>query len=414
MKWVSVPRLLLSAAAGMSTHACVQPECASPDYGNPECRVLIENELARLLTGAGVEIRFQDPAAQGVGSWVAGGLVREVAPGEVALRVAGPGAFAVSLVPAGDAPSSLAVTLDNVDPAAVVTVGPAGDEVEVSSPGTTRRAFEVAFDDARTVWIRSSRPCPPRFRLAVTADIQTNPWQFERIVERLIVEAAQAEAEGEPLVGLIIAGDLSESSREDEFEALAPIFGRVPFPVALTPGNHDIYRPLHPAYNRNFGPGNYAFAVCDVHVAMLDSGSGTIARSVQARLPELLDRGGAGHLLAVMHHPPYPGITGSGWSREDMAAQALVEFAAADVDLVLAGHNHALHDFPDIDIGGRQLREIVVGTAGANQGVGVPRYGYLRLAFDGEAMTPCFVEVTPPGLDGPAGDPLRSLDYCAP
>jgi hypothetical protein len=113
-----------------------------------------------------------------------------------------------------------------------------------------------------------------------------------------------------------------------------------------------------------------------------------------------------------MHHPPYPGLTGAGWNREDFAEYALVEFAAADVDLVLAGHSHALHDFPDIRIGEHELREIIVGTAGAYQGIGVPRYGYLRLRFDGDALTPCFVEVPPAGYVEPPNDPLRTLDYC--
>lgn len=411
----TIQHVVLAAATSASTHACTQPECASPDYANAECRVLAENELARILTGEGIEIRFQEPGAEDARSWIASGLVRETAPGQVTLRVAGPGAFAVSLEPSGLVPSTLAVVLENVDAQAVVTIEQDGAQTTVPLPaeGVTRREFDVTIGGARTVWIRGGPPpCPERFRLAVTADIQTNPWQFERIVDRLVAEAKTASARGEPLVGLVIAGDLSESSRDDEFETLAPILGRVPFPVAVTAGNHDIYRPLHPMFNRNFGPGNYTFTVCDVHVAMLDSGSGAIARSVQARLPELLDRGDATHLLAVMHHPPYPGITGSGWSREDVAAQAMVEFAAAGVDLVLAGHNHALRDFDGIAIGDSSLREIVVGTGGAYQGVGVPRYGYLRLEFDGDEMTPCFVEVQPPGLDEPASDPLPGLPYC--
>jgi hypothetical protein len=415
LRWGSWLQLALCTAAGASSHACAQPECASPDYGNPECRVIAENELARLLTGAGVEVRFQEPTARNTATWAATGLVREMASGELSLRVAGPGAFAISFEPTRpDADTTLAITLENVDPAASVVLEDFGGPVEIPAvQGTTRRSLTLHVDGPGVRWIRSARPCPPRYRLAVTADIQTNPWQFERIVDRLIAESQEAEAAGEPLVGLVIAGDLSEASRADEFDTLAPIFARLPFPVAVTAGNHDIYRPLHPQYNRNFGPGNYTFAVCDVHVAMLDTGSGTIARSVQARLPELLDRGDRAHLLAVMHHPPYPGITGAGWSREDTAAQVLVEFAAADVDLVLAGHNHALRDFPSIDVGDTVLREIIVGTAGAYQGVGVPRYGYLRLRFgEGDDVQPCFVEVEPAGLDGPAGDSLRTLEYC--
>ncbi|MBC8068464.1 MAG: metallophosphoesterase, partial [Deltaproteobacteria bacterium] len=333
-------------------------------------------------------------------------------PDGVRARVAGAGAFAISL--AAEQDGLLELEIANVDPAAIVQVYSPARTLEVPArTGTTTRSTTVPLAAGETSWIRSERPCPPRFRIAVTADIQTNTWQFERIVDRLIAEAGEAERAGEPLVALLIAGDLAEASRDDEYEVVAQVLARLPFPAAVTAGNHDVYRPTYPQFNRNFGPGNYAFDICDVHVALLDSGSGTIAPSVLARLPELLDRGEARHSLAVMHHPPYAGLTGAGWSREDLAMLTLVELAAADVDLVLAGHSHALHDFPAISVGDRELREIIVGTAGALQGGGVPRYGYLRLAFDGDTMSPCFVEVPPLGYDGPPNEPLRTLDYCA-
>lgn len=407
-------RIALSLAAGASTHACMQPECSSPNYGNPECRVLAENDMARARTDGGVEIRFQGADAAVAQTWAATGLVHIESDDRVVLRPAGLGDFAVSLVASPGMPQTITVTLDNVDPSTVVTVGPTGDtrEIPATGPGALRRELEVEIADDRVVWIRGERPCPERYRVAVLGDIQTNPWQFERIVEHLAQEAATADAAGTPLVGLLIAGDLSENSRDDEFATLLDILSELPFPTAVTAGNHDIFRPLHPTFNRRFGPGNHAFDVCGVHVAMLDTGSGAIADSVLARLPELLDRGASDHLLAVMHHPVFPGITGSGWSREDMAALTLVELAAAGADLVLAGHNHALHDFPDISIGDASLREIIVGTGGAYQGIGVPRYGYLRVEMSSDGLAPCFVEVAPAGLDDAAGDPLRTLSYC--
>jgi len=405
--------VVLSVATPLlAAHGCVQPECTSAAYGDAECRVIAENELARLLTADGIEARFQ-PGVGDATSWVAGGLLREDDTGVVRARVAGAGDFAVSLAPTGAVPVQLELELANIDPSAIVGVGPTGGELDVPAIGaSTRRRTTVSFADAETVWVRGARPCPARFRIVVTADIQTNPWQFSRIVDRLVAEAADAAAMDEPIVALLIAGDLSEASRDDELETVAEMLDRLPFPTAVTAGNHDIYRPLHPQYNRNFGPGNYAFDVCDVHVAMLDTGSGAIAPSVLARLPELFERGDARHLLAVMHHPPFAGLTGAGWSREDFAQLALVEMAAAGVDLVLAGHSHALHDFPDIRIGETELREIIVGTGGAHQGLGVPRYGYLRIVFDGERMEPCFVEVPSAGYGEPPNEPLRTLDYC--
>lgn len=406
-------RLASLVALVSASPSCQQAECSSPDYAEAECRVIAENELARLGTAAGVELRFQSPGAEVTSSWIAAGHFRQLAPDRVRARVAGPGAFAISVeAPAGGA-APITIELANVDPAAIVSLGTRGAEVDLPppEPGATVREIPIDFVDGPRVWIRGRRPCPARFRLAITADIQTNPGQFARIVEHLRNESITAAAAGEPLVGLVIAGDLAEAARDDEYETVAEILEGLPIPTAVTAGNHDIYRPRHPQYNRNFGPGNYAFDVCDVHVAMLDSGSGAIARSVMARLPELLDRGDARYLMAAMHHPPHPGLTGAGWSREDMAQILMAELAIARADLIVAGHNHALHDFPDIRIGDVDLREVIVGTAGALQGVGVPRYGYLRVTFD-DGVHACFVEVPPPGYASAPNDPLRTLDYC--
>jgi predicted phosphodiesterase len=412
---------LLGAALAVATAAaaspgCVQPYCTAPSYDEAECRVIAENQHARLRTSQGVELRFQQPDARDDDTWDARGLVEELADGTLQARVAGPGSFALSMRAPEDVDVTLRLRLLNVDPAATLGVGIAGLELlQPTDPaaGSTRE-LEVALAAGQIQWIRGWRDCPTRYRLAVTADIQTNPTQFERIVERLQRESAATEADGTPLVGLVIAGDLTEASRDEEFALIREILARVPFPVAVTAGNHDIYRPTRPYYNLAFGPGNHAFDVCGVHVAMLDTGSGAIARSVQARLPELLHRGDARFLVVAMHHPPYAGLTGSGWSAEDGAAALLVEAARERADLVVAGHNHALRDFSEIPVGDEHVREIVVGTGGAYQGLGVPRYGYLRLEFDDDAgtMDACFVEVPPSGYAEPQGEPLARLPYC--
>lgn len=404
------------ALVGAAGPGCVQPQCTSPRYSDAECRVIAENQHARLLTSRGVELRFQAPDAREDDSWDALGLVEELADGTLQARVAGAGAFAISVRAPADHDIVLPLRLLNVDPDAILAVGIAGLELQQPqdpSAGSTRE-LELAIAAGQVQWIRGRRPCPARYRLAVTGDIQTNPTQFERIIEQLHHEARESESAGSPLVGLLVAGDLSESSRDDEFQLIRELLARVPFPVAVTPGNHDIYRPARPYYNLAFGPGNHAFDVCGVHVAMLDTGSGAIARSVQARLPELLDRGDSRFLVVGMHHPPYPGLTGSGWSQDDLAAALLAEVARERADLVVAGHNHALHDFSGIPVGDVDVREIIVGTGGAYQGLGVPRYGYLRLTFDDDAgtMEACFVEVPPSGYAEPPNPPLRGLPYC--
>lgn len=404
---------LALATALVGGPGCVQPHCSSPNYGEAECRVIAENVHARLRSAQGVELRFQAPEATDDATWDARGLLESLADGTVGARVAGPGRFAISLRadPNATADTVVQVRLSNVDPDAVITVGPADAAVELPPLDSNRQRIEVVLAPGQLQWIRGERPCPSRYRLAIVGDIQTNPTQFERIIDRLQQEADDAAAT--PLVGLLVVGDLTEASRDDEMQTIAQILARAPVPVAVTAGNHDIYRPTRPHFNRRFGPGNHAFDVCGAHVTMLDSGSGAIARSVEARLPELLHREDGRFLIAGMHHPPYPGLTGSGWSREDQAAALLAELARERADLVVAGHNHALRAF-DVPVGDVTLPEVIVGTGGAFQGVGIPRYGYLRVELDDETgtLSRCFVEVPPVGYAEPPNEPPSGLSYC--
>lgn len=391
--------------------SCAVPECTHPDYGLAECRVIAENELARLRSVDDVEIRFQDPRTEVVSSWDARGLL-EQRGGDVRARVAGAGSFAISLR-AEDA-QAVRVQLDNVDPSADVWIDRDGVQTPVlPQQHVLGREVALNVEADRPVWIRGRRGCPSRFRVAFVSDIQTNPSQFARILEALEEEREAGDAVQQPLVAIVIPGDLTEFSRDDEFELIDEMLAVAPVPVITTPGNHDIYRHSRPHYNRTFGPGNHVTEVCDLRLVMLDTGSGAIARSVEARLPELLERGDARHLLLAMHHPPYPGLTGSGWSREDRAQRLLAEAALAQVDLIVAGHNHALRDFASIPVGDESLRQVVVGTGGAYQGVGPPRFGYLRVTLGPDSLETCFVEVPPLGFAGPQGQGLSDrLDYC--
>ncbi len=401
-------------ASALVWGACAVPECTNPDYSDPECRVVAENEHARLRTPSSIEVRFQDPAAASAATWDARGRL-ELEEGVVHARVAGPGRFAISLESEDGAPDMVTLELDNVDPSADVWIDRAGVETPVLAPAdqSLRRSIELSITPGEPVFVRGRRGCPEHYRVAFVSDIQTNPAQFERILEQLEQEREEGEIVGQPLVALVIAGDLTESSRDDEFDLVEGLLRNAPVPVVVTPGNHDIYRPRHPHFNRRFGPGNHVVQVCDLRLVMLDTGSGAIARSVEARLPELFDRGDARHMIIAMHHPPYAGLTGAGWSREDRAQRLLAEAAIADVDLIVAGHAHALRDFPAIGVGDATLRQVIAGTGGAYQGLGEPRFGYLRVTVgDAEPQT-CFVETPSPGFSGPQGQGLSDrLDYC--
>ncbi len=404
---------IAGALAGLlALPACVQPLCAQPDYREAECRVLAENERARLRAAPGAELRFHDPRARDTASWDALGLLRETSS-RVSARVAAPGDFALSITPRDSSGAGeLELELLNVDPRLNVTVTRVADDAPVAGAelalaadgeGLTRRATIPMSEGA--LWIRGQLPCPERFRIAAVGDVQDGVAQFARILDRLALEREQAEEAGEPLLGLLLLGDLSDRAEPLELDELRERLDHAPVPVATTPGNHDVFRELEPAYTSRFGPGTYSFELCRARVAMLDTASGALADSVEGRLDELVarDRERLPFLLVGTHYPAYAGLTGNGWSREEQAQHLLVTLAGADVDLLLTGHIHALREFASIPTPRGPVRELVVGTGGASQGSGPLNFGYLRATFTGATLRTCFVEVPPPGGSAPQG-----------
>jgi 3',5'-cyclic AMP phosphodiesterase CpdA len=252
--------------------------------------------------------------------------------------------------------------------------------------------------------------CETGFTLAAVGDIQTNPIQGRRTIAALHDELDRADEDGRPLLGMLFLGDLTESSLDAELQTALDIFRSSPVPVAVVPGNHDIYNTLDAAFNRVFGPGTMAFDICNAHITLLDTASGGLAKSIEGRLPELLGDGTQELLIAGMHHPPYAGWTGGGWTAEDQSQHLLGLLTQRQADVVLAGHVHERIEFADAPV-----PSVVVGTAGANQANTDPDYGYLRLEYDpDEGLSWCFVEVPAPGSDGLRSASIQPFSCQAP
>lgn len=390
---------------------CERPVCTPPDYTASQCRVQAENELARGVSVDGVEVRFQDPLgdADAADGWAALGLVSQGADGVVRARVATLGDFRLSFHRGDAAVASLRVEVDNVHP----LVPPLDGEIE-------RRGLVRVVDVALTsdvVELRGGLPasaCAGGFSLAAVGDIQTGPLTFQGIVEDLHREAADEAAAGTPLLGLLLLGDLAEFGSQDEFDRVAEMLIGSPVPIAITPGNHDIYDAVQPLYNQTYGPGTYAFDLCDARIAMLDTGNADLAASVQGWLPRLLDDPAPGgrFLLAGTHVPPYAAYTSDGWRRQDQAQHLMAELAARDADLLLAGHIHwrGVFEQPPVP-------EVIVGTGGASQRSLDPDYGYLRAVFPapddaGGGLATCYVSLPEPG--SPALPEGREPALCGP
>lgn len=392
-------RLLLMLFAVALLPSCGHPECALGGYGFAECRVVAENHYARLTTSTGVELRFQRPDVDSTETWDALGVLQEPEAGVVHARPATLMDFALSVE--GDGAETLTLVLHNVAPDSRITVD--GTELDPPDPPTLSRSLELELGD-EPVWIRGRRDCPDRYRLLAAGDVQTNPIQFERIVEDLHAELERGEEVGEPVLGLLLLGDLTENGEVDQFERIEQILAGSPLPVAVMPGNHDVAGDDYALFNRRLGPGNFAFGVCRSKVVMLDTGDAGLAASVEARLPELLDPTGFDHLVAGTHYPAFPDRTGTGFRDGQQAARLLSELVRSGADRLVVGHIHDWLDYPEIPVGDATVHQVITGTAGASQGLGVPHYGVTRITFR-EGVETCFHEVLAPGYPAGASNP---------
>jgi len=385
------PIALLPALSGCSTAACTHGE-----FGDAECRVAAEHHYARLVTSTGVSLRFVEPTATELGDAAPLGLLAED-DGHVRARPATLMDFALVIDPGDQGAAEVTVSLENVAPDAILSLGPPGLEVDLPGPGVgLRREIVIPLSDERLV-LRSRRDCPAVFRVLVAGDVQTNPVHFERVLESMHDEVADGAAVGQPVLGFALLGDLAEAPIESELLHVYDLLGKAPVPVSTVPGNHDVHGDEMALYNRIFGPGNYVQAVCSLKLALLDTGAGSLAASVQAGLPEMFARSDFDFLVGGAHYPAHEGRTGNGWGDEDAKNYLLAELARNDADLFVAGHYHSWEEFTGIPVGDRELDQIISGTAGAHQGNGVPRFGYTRLTFSGAGISSCLVEVAPPG-----------------
>jgi hypothetical protein len=405
-----VRALLLMIATALTASGCTGAECAFGDYGSAQCRVAAENHYARLLTPGGTEMRFHTAGETDASSWDAYGVFEIVLGGGIKARPAGLTDFALSIDPGdGDDPEIL-LLLENVAADEVVTVD--GQEIPFEGGGTARTLTIPLGDDV--IWVRGERPCADDYRILAAGDIQTGPTQFERILEHLHTEIAAAEASGEQVLGLLLLGDLVENPAEDELRLIERILRRSPVPVAVTIGNHDVHGDEMALFNRIYGPGNYAFDACRTRIALFDTGGADLAESIQARLGEFLEREDDDFLVAGTHYPAWSGRTGNGWRDESTAWMFLGELARHDADLLMAGHYHNWRGYPRVQVGDREVPEILSGTLGATQGNGAPHYGYTRLSFIGDELTACFHEVPEPGRrPGDHRTGTANIDFCA-
>ena len=157
----------------------------------------------------------------------------------------------------------------------------------------------------------------------------------------------------------IVSGDITQRAREEQFLRSRKYIDRLPRPMMVLPGNHDV--PLYDVFRRFLSPlGRYKRMITDdlspsfvddeIAVVGINSarsltfkGGGISAAQLEESaaifegLPEHVSR------IVVTHHPWDIPQGLSGVEIVDGANEALAKFETCKVDLFLAGHLHLVH-----------------------------------------------------------------------
>jgi 3',5'-cyclic AMP phosphodiesterase CpdA len=177
----------------------------------------------------------------------------------------------------------------------------------------------------------------------------------------VVAAALLAELDGRagPAPSVVaVSGDLTQRARRREFRAARAFLDRVPGPVIVVPGNHDV--PLYHLFARLLHPtARYRAAITEdlaplhaddeIAVAGINTAHGltvkdgrvtrAMAEAVRARLAPLPAR----WKVVVAHHPFALPAGAPESDRVDGAADALAILEDAGVQLVLSGHLHVAY-----------------------------------------------------------------------
>lgn len=155
----------------------------------------------------------------------------------------------------------------------------------------------------------------------------------------------------------VISGDLTQRARPDQFAAARAFVDRLPGPVVVVPGNHDmplgnlalrLFAPLS-RYRRAFGadqphltlPGAVVQGINTANPYVWKSGRLTTA-SARSLTTAFAAATPGMFRIAVLHHTPVPAADGTPADMADPAA-TLATLAASGADIVLSGHTHMPH-----------------------------------------------------------------------
>ena len=211
--------------------------------------------------------------------------------------------------------------------------------------------------------------------------------------------AACVEAERPDAV--ICTGDLTQRAKREEFAAASAYLEKLPVPVTVEPGNHDL--PYFNLFERFFRPyGRYGklekliekpLDIAHVVVVPLKTTArfqlrynwswGVVGRRALAKALALLESAPPGHVkLVACHHPllDKDGLHSSG--KTVRGRDALRALAAKGAHAVLSGHVHDPFDI-DVSVGGKTIRKIGAGTLSERVRDSAPSFTEIKVGEGG-------------------------------
>lgn len=310
MGWRRASLLVLGLAAG-----CMAPADQRAD------RDL--DEVGRATVG-GIELYIDPGAVLGVD----GDLVR--------LRASSPSP-SITLTGSGE----LELIVDNLTRDAAVT-GDGVRSVEPNGPGSLR-VRAAAGGTVRIAPADAGLAAP--FRIAFVSDFQVNGEAGDAIVE--VVNA-------DPTIEMLLcAGDIVDKGSDlSHWRTMETVFAKLDVPVYATNGNHELNGDDGAQFHARLGRMNYLFDHRGARLALVDSGSATLAERVYDYLDEELDRPGA-ELSIFMTHIPLidsSGIRNGGFASHLEAERVLAMLTRRGVDLTVYGHVHSFEAFSNAGI----------------------------------------------------------------
>jgi hypothetical protein len=186
------------------------------------------------------------------------------------------------------------------------------------------------------------------YRFAIFGDITGS--EFPMTTRRggyFVYRALAEEIKGQQASFAISVGDLATQASEFAYRRLRQILRHIPVPLAVAPGNHDLfaeddYEPQF--FHSLFGADNCSFAIGPLRYILLNNAWGSLDEKQYDWLKRELEANQSSFTFVFCHKPPIDPREEEFYGMEDRewAAKMHELFKQHSVTAVFSGHIHAL------------------------------------------------------------------------